>query len=756
MSPILALAVGGVIVNISVIDPVTEKSHCAPCLPGFRAFDECGSDRENAKTILITHHKVSSSLIYVTIKQYLVGIPLQLEVQNMKTVGLYVRVSSKKQLKGHSLQTQIARLSAAVSEAAGNKPRDIRVYEERGFSGELPPDQFADEYDRGSRRALTELLRDAEAGELGEVYFYSVSRLAREKAIFFQATKMLQRLGVKYRFHDVNVDPTTPEGSAMIGMHAVFRSWQLEMHKRRIADAYAKRREDGYPPGGQPPYGLQWENRADVPERARRGWIRNDEQAAWAIFMKERYLAGWTTSRIAEHLTELGVSRPSGKHCNWDSSAVGKVLRNPFLAGLITHPDGSLTEGQHFEERLWDPEERERVMKRLTRNRRTGASTVVAAHYPLGGIITCAQCDKRLYCATQNGTRHYYCKSGISQEDGGCGEMARKADKVEKAVMTAIRDLATSDRVQHLASEQIEEVLGHKREQLQDHRQQLVGKRDETQQRVDRLTDMRTAGELTGEQFVGQKDRLWEHIEELNTQIEQVTEQIEAQGVQRAELEQVRRMLQDFPRIWDQLDDDERKEALHTIIERCSLERAEGNDLLMRLKLPYLPEQEIPMPSAIKRRAETGVWSLSLRELAYLWHRRAGLDEERIAKLWDTCRQNVLCKRYSIRERLGVEDMDEAVRMASDRLDDERHALPLMGRVRPRNTGRNKLNWTKKRLQILQGLSDGVPREGIRDQQGGITAKTLSERIRRMKRHAGVDSPEELVEWAKQEGILDS
>jgi len=394
------------------------------------------------------------------------------------------------------------------------------------------------------------------------------------------------------------------------------------------------------------------------------------------------------------------------------------------------------------------------MMKRLTRNRRTGSSTVLAAHYPLGGIIICAHCNKRLYCASPNGTRHYHCKSWISQEDGGCGGIARKADNVEKAVMTAIRDLATSDRVQHLASEQIEEVLGDKREQLDDHRQQLVRERDQTQQQVDRLTDMRTAGELTGEQFANQKDRLWEHLKELDTQIGQVTEQIEAQGVQRAELEEVRRMLQDFPRIWDQLDDDERKEALHTIIESCSLERAENNDLLMRLKLPYLPEQQIPMPSATKRRAETGVWSLSQRELAYLWHRRAGFDEDRIAKLWDTCKQNVVCKRYSIRKRLGVEDMDKAVMMASERLDSERHALPLMGRLRPRNTGRKKLNWTKKRLQILQGLADGVPRETIRDQQGGITAKTLSERIRRMKRHAGVDSPAELVEWAKQQGIL--
>ena len=234
----------------------------------------------------------------------------------MKTIGLYVRVSSKEQLKGHSLETQIARLTATVSEAAGNEPRNIKIYEERGLSGELPPDQFADEHDRGSRKALTELLRDAEAGELDEVYFYSVSRLAREKAVFFQALKKLQRFGVKYIFNDMKVDPATPEGSAMIGMDAVFRSWQLDMHKVRIADAWAKRREEGYPPGGQPPYGLQWEKRADVTGRARRGWIRNDEQATWAIFMKERYLAGWTTSKIAEHLTELGVSRPSGKHCS--------------------------------------------------------------------------------------------------------------------------------------------------------------------------------------------------------------------------------------------------------------------------------------------------------------------------------------------------------------------------------------------------------------------------------------------------------
>jgi len=65
--PTLAQAVGGVIVNISVIGTVTVESHCAPCLLGLIAFNECGSDWENVKTPLIVHHKATSLLIYGTI-----------------------------------------------------------------------------------------------------------------------------------------------------------------------------------------------------------------------------------------------------------------------------------------------------------------------------------------------------------------------------------------------------------------------------------------------------------------------------------------------------------------------------------------------------------------------------------------------------------------------------------------------------------------------------------------------------------------
>ncbi len=674
----------------------------------------------------------------------------------MLRIGIYTRVSSTGQLDGHSLQTQLERLKELADAQFAGSEYELAIYEEEGLSGTLPPAQMTEGVQTKQRPALTRLLADAEAGQLDAVLFYSVSRLAREEAVFFPAKKKLDNLGVPYRFLDADVDPATDEGALLIGILGIFAATQLRQHKRRIKDAFAKRREEGYTPGGQPPYGLMWQQRDDVPKGGRRGWVQDQHAARWAKWMQERYTAGWTTTKIAEEATRLGVARPSGSNARWDSSAVRKVLVNPFLAGLITHPDGSLTEGQHYEERLWDPEERELMVKRLTRNRKVGSTTVKSTHFPLSGIVTCGHCGARLHGRTNNtGKRFYMCSTQHQHGKEACVGVSRLADPIEKAVTQTIRELATMEHVRDLATEETLSLLNEEKGRLVAHRQDLARERTRTQESIDRLTDMRIAGELTVEQYRVQNDRLWQHCQDLVQQIEEVDRQVEEQNSRHVELETARETLQNFNAVWDALDPDEQQEALRTVIEYAKLEPADGKDLLLRLKVVFLPEKQIPMPSYIKRKTTSGLGSLSPRDLAYLWHKRAGLDDRAIARLWDTTKQNAITRWRGIKKRLDVQTVEKAIEQAADRLDTEKHALPLLGRVNKRADKQVKFAWTKKRRQILAGLVADMPAHELA-QSLGICTKTLSERIRRMKRHAGVKTVAELLAWARQAEIIDA
>jgi len=160
------------------------------------------------------------------------------------------------------------------------------------------------------------------------------------------------------------------------------------------------------------------------------------------------------------------------------------------------------------------------------------------------------------------------------------------------------------------------------------------------------------------------------------------------------------------------------------------------------------------MPSYTKRKATSGPESLSPRELAYLWHKRTGLSNKAIANLWHTTIENVATKWTDIKKRLNVQILEEAVDLTVERLEKEVHALPLLGRMHKKSAKKPKFTWTKKRRRILTGLAAGMSRPELADCLG-ICAKTLSERIRRMKRYAGVKTVREFLAWAREAGMLE-
>lgn len=674
----------------------------------------------------------------------------------MIRIGVYSRVSSVGQLEGHSLATQSDRSDATARRLAGNEDYEIILYEERALSGVLPPAQLSTEEGEEFRPVLTRLLEDAEKGLLDWILFSAVDRLARDPAVFYAVEKRLQKLGIPYRFLDVDVDPSSDTGAAMIGVLQLFASMWLKQHRRRITDAWHKRLEEGYPPGGRPPYGWQWQDHAAVAPGGRRGYLRDTDQAHWALWMKERYLTGWTTTRIAEELRKRGVPRPCGQNCHWDSSAVRKVLVHHINAGLVRQPDGSVKPGAHWEQRLWPPEERELICKRLKRNRKLGAMTIANSHYPLAGIITCGHCGQRLYGALSQSTgkRLYQCHTRVRKGKWSCPGVGRLAEPLEQAVMETIRQLSAAEEVRNLALEETLALLEKEKEHLTEYLAQLQRQRGDIQQRIDRLTDMRAGGELTAQEFLEHKNRLSEQRQQVNQHLAQVEAQIDNQSTRRVELEAIRNTLQNFEAIWQALDPDEQQEALRDVIEYAKLERAEGEDLILRLKVAFLPERTIPMPSYIKRKAARGPDSLTPRLLAYLKHRQQELDDSAIASVFDTNLSSVRRMARQIKNRLQVDTVAEAMPLAAERLEREAHALPMIGRLKKRVPNQPKFRWTRRRRQILAAAATGKLHKDLAASLG-ITPKTFSEHLRQMKKYAGVKTLNELLAYAAEKGLLD-
>ncbi|HEY3397845.1 MAG TPA: recombinase family protein [Armatimonadota bacterium] len=672
----------------------------------------------------------------------------------MMRIGTYTRVSSMGQLEGHSLETQSTRIRQLAEGQFGEGNFEIVAFEEKALSGSYPPAQLARAGDTKQRPALTRLLEEAEAGRLDAVFFYSVSRLGREESVSFGVTRHLKQLGIPCKFMDVDADPDTDEGAMIVGISHIFAATHLRQHKRRVTDGWHRRTELGFPPGGRVPYGFQWQTHESVPPGGRRTYVRQPEQAEWALVMKERYLAGWSTLQIADHLRSLGVLRPSGANCDWDSCAVRQVLVCPIGAGLIKQSDGTMIQGQHWEERLWEPEERDLMCQRLERNRRVGARGGPKASL-LAGIITCRHCGSYLAAMRSHSTGKvlYQCRTNDHRRDAGCPRVGRLAEPIDKAVLQEISQLALSPEVQQLAMEQSQDLLSAESNLVAEHVEGLRRQRGQLQSRIDRLVDMRSADEIDAAQFREQNARLRQEREELDNSLALSETALQSQSTRRVELEAVRRTLQSFSAVWAGLDPAEQREALRTIIEYAQLEKAEGEDLLLRLKLVFLPERVLPMPSYTKRKAQTGPDSLTPRNLAYLKHKQSGLSDESVASMWETTTVNIGRSARKIFARLQVHTVEEAIALAARRLEEESHALPLLGRLKKVSETRVKFTWTAKRRSLLEALAAGRPRREI-TASANITPKTLTEHLSQMKKAAGVSTVEELLAYAKETGLI--
>jgi DNA-binding CsgD family transcriptional regulator len=165
----------------------------------------------------------------------------------------------------------------------------------------------------------------------------------------------------------------------------------------------------------------------------------------------------------------------------------------------------------------------------------------------------------------------------------------------------------------------------------------------------------------------------------LETELERVVLQLADESQRQALLQEVERAVTQLPEMWEELNPEERRHLLGQVIEYCWIEPIGGHKHRVWLKLYFLPEiVEELLPSKSRL---TGLFDdvahLTQRELAYLALASEGWSEEKIRTHWQVTPQATYFLRKSLLQRLGVVEIEEAVRLARGRIEREREALPL-------------------------------------------------------------------------------
>ena len=147
-------------------------------------------------------------------------------------VGIYVRVSTKKQAKeGISLDAQIDRCQAFCKARGWSV---YRIYTDAGFSaGSL------------KRPALQDLLRDATQQKVQVLLVYKIDRFSRKLKDLISALEDLKAKGVNFTSVTEQIDTTTAMGEAFFQIIGVFAQLERGMVKERVELAFGKKISSG-------------------------------------------------------------------------------------------------------------------------------------------------------------------------------------------------------------------------------------------------------------------------------------------------------------------------------------------------------------------------------------------------------------------------------------------------------------------------------------------------------------------------------
>ena len=226
----------------------------------------------------------------------------------------YVRVSTDQQDLSVDAQTVAVKRAAEYQDLG-----PVEIFAESDTSGSLP----FHERDQGSR--LLERVR-ALNGAPCTIIVPKVDRLGRDSVDVNQNVRLLDSMGARVVFLDINVDTRTPMGRAFMQIAAVFAELELARIRERIQTALDHKQSKGEL-CGTVSYGFNAVETGEVTAKGTKikRLVDNPEEQKWILWMDQQRSFGTGYHTIAKKLNELGVpTKRKGQMMNLLSGGVDK------------------------------------------------------------------------------------------------------------------------------------------------------------------------------------------------------------------------------------------------------------------------------------------------------------------------------------------------------------------------------------------------------------------------------------------------
>ena len=524
-----------------------------------------------------------------------------------KIVAIYARVSSERQAKAGTIDSQVAALKEHI-EANGESVAEAMIFTDAGISGAT------------LIRPELEKLRDAAGlGQVDRVYILSPDRLSRKYAHQVLLIEEFQDCGVELVFLNHAVG-TTPEDELLLQMQGMIAEYERAkiMERNRRGKLHGARRGSVNVLSGAP-YGYRY-----IPKQS------DGNTAQYMIDLAQaktvRQIFHWigvdrlSIGEVVRRLGEQGVQTQTGK-AHWDRSVVWGMLQNPAYMGRAAFgktqaiaPLPRPRPQRHSAEtrkKSYSTARQDRanwieisvpaliseglyhaVQAQLEENRRYARERRRGAAYLLQGLIVCGHCQyayygKKVSKASSKGKgyyAYYRCIGTDAYRFGGeriCHNKQIRTVTLDECVWAQVVDILNDPQRLKDEYERRLDVIDSERAQAWDVAE-LERQRFKLEKSKSRLIDSFSEGVIEKTDFNPKIAQLKVKIERIDAQLEQSKKNVSGQH----ELFLVINRLEEFSnRVRDRLttvDFNEKREIIRSLVKRVEI-RAEEVIVIFRV-----------------------------------------------------------------------------------------------------------------------------------------------------------------------------
>jgi len=488
-------------------------------------------------------------------------------MEQKKSVGIWVRVSTEDQARGESPEHHEKR-ARLYAEAKGWEVK--KVYHLEALSGKSVM----------AYSQTKEMLEDVHAGLITGLIFSKLARLARNTKELLDFADIFRTENADLISLQESIDTSSPAGRLFYTMIAAMAQWEREEIADRVSASIPIRAKLGKSLGGQASLGYKWED----------GKLEIDQQyAPVRILLYDLFLKHKRKKTVADHLNKQGYRTRNGSP--FSDTTVARLLRDPMAKGIRrSNYTKSLGDGKKWvhkpanewtilpcpaivSEEVWEECNRildESESKRIRKGPR--------AKHLLAGYVYCT-CGKKMYVFHETRSDTYSCKVCKTR----IGEADLDEIFQEQLKTFLLTDISISEYLT-----QIDGTIKEKQKLLSVVTSEISGLRKKMQG----LIDMRANGEMAKEIFSSQYRPLEERLMQIQDEVPELQAEIDFLTMQHHSSDVVLSEAKDLYSQWGTLDFDSKRSIIEVITDRITIGKED-----IEINLAYMPSTPAPPPS---------------------------------------------------------------------------------------------------------------------------------------------------------------